>query len=120
MLCEGAIAADLTALMILLFLGSWRPTIVVMISIPPAMVISLVTSISSAGQSIRSRLGGLALAVGILVDDSRVTIENTYRLLDEEKVPLPKKATLHGAADIAVPTLVSGDWRRVCVERSGG
>ncbi len=51
-------------------------------------------------------LGGLALAVGILVDDSTVTIENTYRLLDEEKMPLPK-ATLHGAAEIAMPTLVS-------------
>ena len=51
-------------------------------------------------------LGGLALAVGILVDDSTVTIENTYRLLDEEKMPLPK-AILHGAAEIAMPTLVS-------------
>ena len=51
-------------------------------------------------------MGGLALAVGILVDDSTVTIENTYRLLDEEKMPLPT-ATLHGAAEIAVPTLVS-------------
>jgi multidrug efflux pump subunit AcrB len=51
-------------------------------------------------------LGGLALAVGILVDDSTVTIENTYRLLDEEKMPLPS-ATLHGAAEIAMPTLVS-------------
>src|SRR5208282_5649350 len=51
-------------------------------------------------------LGGLALAVGILVDDSTVTIENTYRLLDEEKMPLPE-ATLHGAAGIAIPTLVS-------------
>jgi multidrug efflux pump subunit AcrB len=51
-------------------------------------------------------LGGLALAVGILVDDSTVTIENTYRLLHEEKMSLPK-ATLHGAAEIAVPTLVS-------------
>jgi multidrug efflux pump subunit AcrB len=51
-------------------------------------------------------LGGLALAVGILVDDSTVTIENTYRLLDDEKMPLPR-ATLHGAAEIAMPTLVS-------------
>jgi len=51
-------------------------------------------------------LGGLALAVGILVDDSTVTIENTYRLLNEEKMPLPE-ATLHGAAGIAMPTLVS-------------
>jgi multidrug efflux pump subunit AcrB len=103
---EGAIAAGLTALMILLFLGSWRPTIVVMISIPLAMLTSLVV-LYFLGETINTMtLGGLALAVGILVDDSTVTIENTYRLLDEEKMPLPV-ATLHGAAEIAVPTLVS-------------
>jgi multidrug efflux pump subunit AcrB len=103
---EGVIAAGLTALMILLFLGSWRPTIVVMISIPLAMLTSLVV-LYFLGETINtSTLGGLALAVGILVDDSTVTIENTYRLLDEEKMPLPR-ATLHGAAEIAVPTLVS-------------
>jgi multidrug efflux pump subunit AcrB len=103
---EGAIAAGLTALMILLFLGSWRPTIIVMISIPLAMLTSLVV-LYFLGETINTMtLGGLALAVGILVDDSTVTIENTYRLLDEEKMPLPR-ATLHGAAEIAVPTLVS-------------
>jgi multidrug efflux pump subunit AcrB len=103
---EGAIAAGLTALMILFFLGSWRPTIVVMISIPLAMLTSLVV-LYFLGETINTMtLGGLALAVGILVDDSTVTIENTYRLLDEEKMPLPK-ATLHGAAEIAMPTLVS-------------
>ncbi len=103
---EGAIAAGLTALMILLFLGSWRPTIVVMISIPLAMLTSLVV-LYFLGETINTMtLGGLALAVGILVDDSTVTIENTYRLLDEEKMPLPN-ATLHGAAEIAMPTLVS-------------
>lgn len=103
---EGAIAAGLTALMILLFLGSWRPTIVVMISIPLAMLTSLVV-LYFLGETINTMtLGGLALAVGILVDNSTVTIENTYRLLDEEKMPLPK-ATLHGAAEIAMPTLVS-------------
>lgn len=103
---EGAIAAGLTALMILLFLGSWRPTIVVMISIPLAMLTSLV-ALYFLGETINTMtLGGLALAVGILVDDSTVTIENTYRLLDEEHMPLPK-ATLHGAAEIAMPTLVS-------------
>jgi multidrug efflux pump subunit AcrB len=103
---EGAIAAGLTALMILLFLGSWRPTIVVMISIPLAMLTSLVV-LYFLGETINTMtLGGLALAVGILVDDSTVTIENTCRLLDEEKMPLPR-ATLHGAAEIAVPTLVS-------------
>ncbi len=103
---EGAIAAGLTALMILLFLGSWRPTIVVMVSIPLAMLSSLVV-LYFLGETINTMtLGGLALAVGILVDDSTVTIENTYRLLDEEKMPLPR-ATLHGAAEIAMPTLVS-------------
>ena len=103
---EGAIAAGLTAMMILLFLGSWRPTIVVMISIPLAMLTSLVV-LYFLGETINTMtLGGLALAVGILVDDSTVTIENTYRLLDEEKMPLPP-ATLHGAAEIAMPTLVS-------------
>ncbi len=103
---EMAIAAGLTALMILLFLGSWRPTIVVMISIPLAMLTSLVV-LYFLGETINTMtLGGLALAVGILVDDSTVTIENTYRLLDEERMPL-SRATLHGAAEIAVPTLVS-------------
>ena len=102
---EGAIAAGLTALMILLFLGSWRPTIVVMISIPLAMLTSLVVLYFLDETINTMTLGGLALAVGILVDDSTVTIENTYRLL-EEKMPLPR-ATLHGAAEIAVPTLVS-------------
>jgi multidrug efflux pump subunit AcrB len=103
---EGAIAAGLTAMMILLFLGSWRPTIVVMISIPLAMLTSLVV-LYFLGETINTMtLGGLALAVGILVDDSTVTIENTYRLLDEEKMPLAA-ATLHGAAEIAMPTLVS-------------
>src|ERR1700746_1966399 len=103
---EGAIAAGLTALMILLFLGSWRPTVVVMISIPLAMLTSLVV-LYFLGETVNTMtLGGLALAVGILVDDSTVTIENTYRLLEEEKMALPR-ATLHGAAEIAVPTLVS-------------
>jgi multidrug efflux pump subunit AcrB len=103
---EGAIAAGLTALMILIFLGSWRPTLVVMISIPLAMVSSL-TVLHFLGETLNTMtLGGLALAVGILVDDSTVTIENTYRLWTEEGMPLPK-ATLHGAAEIAVPTLVS-------------
>src|SRR3984893_12119703 len=103
---EGAIAAGLTALMILLFLGSWRSTLVVMISIPLAILSSL-TVLYSLGDTLNTMtLGGLALAVGILVDDSTVTIENTHRLLTEEQQPLPQ-ATLHGAAGIAVPTLVS-------------
>ncbi len=103
---EGAIAAGLTALMILLFLGSWRSTLVVMISIPLAILSSLIV-LYFLGETLNTMtLGGLALAVGILVDDSTVTIENTHRLLTEEHMPLAR-ATLHGAAEIAVPTLVS-------------
>ncbi len=103
---EGAIAAALTALMILLFLGSWRSTLVVMISIPLSILTSLVV-LYFLGETLNTMtLGGLALAVGILVDNSTVTIENTHRLLTEEGMPLPQ-ATLHGAAGIAIPTLVS-------------
>ncbi len=103
---EGAIAAGLTALMILLFLGSWRSTLVVMISIPLAVLSSLI-ALYFLGDTLNTMtLGGLALAVGILVDDSTVTIENTHRLLTKEGQALPQ-ATLHGAAGIAVPTLVS-------------
>jgi multidrug efflux pump subunit AcrB len=103
---EGAIAGALTALMILLFLGSWRSTLIVMVSIPLAILSSLIV-LYFLGDTINTMtLGGLALAVGILVDDSTVTIENTHRLLTEERMPLPQ-ATLHGSAGIAVPTLVS-------------
>jgi multidrug efflux pump subunit AcrB len=106
LLKEGAIATCLTALMIVLFLGSWRSTLVVMISIPLAILSSLV-ALYFLGDTINTMtLGGLALAIGILVDDSTVTIENTHRLLDEERMPLPA-ATLEGSAGIAVPTLVS-------------
>src|SRR6201990_1379397 len=103
---EGAIAAGLTALMILVFLGSWRSTLVVMISIPLAILSSLIV-LYFLGETLNTMtLGGLALAVGILVDDSTVTIENTHRLWTEEHMPLAR-ATLHGAAEIAIPTLVS-------------
>jgi len=103
---EGAIAAALTALMILVFLGSWRSTLIVMISIPLAILSSIV-ALYFLGETLNTMtLGGLALAVGILVDDSTVTIENTHRLLTEERMPL-YEATLHGSAGIAVPTLVS-------------
>src|SRR5262245_5334814 len=103
---EGAIAAALTALMILIFLGSWRSTLIVMISIPLSILTSLVV-LYFLGQTLNTMtLGGLALAVGILVDESTVTIEHTHRLLTEEGKPLPE-ATLHGAAGIAIPTLVS-------------
>jgi multidrug efflux pump subunit AcrB len=102
---EGAIAAGLTALMILIFLGSWRSTLIVMISIP----LSILTSVAvmwALGQTINTMtLGGLALAVGILVDDSTVAIENTHRLF-EERVEFDQ-AVLEGSAGIALPTLVS-------------
>jgi multidrug efflux pump subunit AcrB len=97
---EGAIAAGLTALMILIFLGSWRSMLVVMVAIP----LSIMTSIAVLTAPINTMiLGGLALAVGILVDD--ITIETTHRLLEEEK-PFDE-AVLGGAAAIAVPTLIS-------------
>jgi len=102
---EGAIAAGLTALMILIFLGSWRSTLVVMVSIPLSILTSIAV-LSVLGQTINTMtLGGLALAVGILVDDSTVTIENTHRLLEEGE-PFDK-AILEGAAGIAIPTLIS-------------
>jgi multidrug efflux pump subunit AcrB len=102
---EGAIAAGLTALMILLFLGSWRSTLVVMISIPLSILTSLAV-MTALGQTINiMTLGGLALAVGILVDDSTVTIENTHRLLEEGREF--DTAVEEGAAGIAVPTLIS-------------
>jgi multidrug efflux pump subunit AcrB len=103
---EGAIAAGLTALMILLFLGSWRSTLIVMISIPLSILTSIIV-LHFLGETINTvTLGGLALAVGILVDDSTVTIENTHRLRTEEGYNLAA-ATLQGSAGIAVPTLVS-------------
>src|ERR1700726_1398893 len=77
-----------------------------MISIPLAILSSLIVLYLRGDTLNTMTLGGLALAVGILVDDSTVTIENTHRLLSDEGKPLPY-ATLHGAAEIAVPTLVS-------------
>ncbi len=103
---EGLIAAGLTAMMILLFLGSWRSTVVVMISIPLAILSSIIGLFLTGNTLNTMTLGGLALAVGILVDNSTVTIENTHRILEEEGKPLPE-ATLYGSAGIAVPTLVS-------------
>ncbi|WP_026605947.1 efflux RND transporter permease subunit [Methylocapsa acidiphila] len=102
---EGAIAAGLTALMILIFLGSWRSTLIVMVSIPLSILTSIAV-LAALGHTINTMtLGGLALAVGILVDDSTVTIENTHRLLEEDE-PFDQ-AVLEGAAGIAVPTLIS-------------
>jgi multidrug efflux pump subunit AcrB len=102
---EAVIAACLTALMILLFLGSWRSTIIIAISIPLSILTS-VMALSFLGQTINiMTLGGLALAVGILVDDATVTIENMERYL-EERHGL-RDSILNGAAQIAVPALVS-------------
>jgi multidrug efflux pump subunit AcrB len=102
---EGAIAAGLTGLMILLFLGSWRSTLIVLISIPLSILTSIVV-LHFMGETLNTMtLGGMALAVGILVDDSTVTIENTHRLRSEGMSLAA--ATLHGSAGIAVPTMVS-------------
>src|SRR5262249_13949654 len=102
---EGAIAAGLTGLMILLFLGSWRSTLIVLISIPLSILASIVILYFMGHTLNTMTLGGMALAVGILVDDSTVTIENTHRLRGLG-MSLPA-ATLHGSAGIAVPTMVS-------------
>ena len=84
---EGAIAAGLTGLMILLFLGSWRSTLIVLISIPLSILTSIVV-LYFLGHTLNTMtLGGMALAVGILVDDSTVTIENTHRLRSEGHEP---------------------------------
>jgi multidrug efflux pump subunit AcrB len=102
---EGLIAAGLTGLLILLFLGSWRSTLIVCISIPLSMLTSLCV-LSLLGQTINvMTLGGLALAVGILVDDATVAVENTHRNIGMRK-PLVR-AVIDGAAQIAVPTFVS-------------
>src|ERR1700758_4830321 len=102
---ETIIAAALTALMILLFLGSWRSTIIIEILIPLS-ILSSVISLSLLGETINTMtLGGLALAVGILVDDATVTIENIERFLEEGHSL--SDAILDGAAQIAVPALVS-------------
>jgi multidrug efflux pump subunit AcrB len=102
---EALIAAGLTGLMILLFLGSWRSTVIVCLSIPLSILTSL-SILSLLGQTINvMTLGGLALAVGILVDDATVAIENTHRNIAMRK-PLIR-AVLDGAAQIAVPTFVA-------------
>ncbi|WP_042303373.1 efflux RND transporter permease subunit [Paraburkholderia kururiensis] len=102
---EGLIAAGLTAAMILLFLGSWRATLIIAISIPLAIVSSLI-ALSLLGQTINiMTLGGLALAVGILVDDATVAIENIKHHLEQGEPLL--QAILYGSGEIAVPTLVS-------------
>jgi multidrug efflux pump subunit AcrB len=102
---EGVIAAALTGLMILLFLGSWRSTVIIAVSIPLSILTSIIL-LSLLGQTINiMTLGGLALAVGILVDDATVTIENIERYLEEGHGL--HDAILEGAAQISVPALVS-------------
>ncbi|MEH2568316.1 efflux RND transporter permease subunit [Bradyrhizobium sp. AZCC 2289] len=102
---EGAIAAALTGLMILLFLGSWRSTIIIMIEIPLAILFSLAT-LSLLGETINvMTLGGLALAVGILVDDGTVTLENINWHLEQGKSL--ESAIMDGARQIVVPAFVT-------------
>jgi len=102
---EGAVAAGLTALMILLFLGSWRSTLIVATSIPLSILTSIIV-LWAMGYSLNTMtLGGMALAVGILVDDATVEIENVHRNMAMKK-PL-RKAILDGAAQIATPAFVS-------------
>ena len=102
---EGIIAACLTAVMILLFLGNWKSTLIIAISIPLSILVSILL-LSALGETINiMTLGGLALAVGILVDDATVAIENISRNLDMGKDAV--QAILDGAQQIAVPALVS-------------
>ena len=102
---EALIAACLTAVMILLFLGSWRATLIIAVSIPLAVLTSLI-ALSALGETINiMTLGGLALAVGILVDDATVAIENITHHLENGE-PL-HDAILNGSGEIAVPTFVS-------------
>ncbi|MDQ2710625.1 MAG: efflux RND transporter permease subunit [Acidobacteriota bacterium] len=102
---EAVVAACLTGLMILLFLGSWRSTLIIAISIPLSILTSII-ALSMLHETINiMTLGGLALVVGILVDDATVTIENMERFLEEGHEL--QHAILEGAAQISIPALVS-------------
>jgi len=102
---EGVIAAALTSLMILLFLGSWRSTVIIATSIPLS-VLGSITTLAALGETLNiMTLGGLALAVGILVDDATVTIENINWHLEQGKEVEP--AIMDGAAQIVTPAFVS-------------
>lgn len=102
---EGAIAAALTSVMILLFLGSWRSTIIITLSIPLSILGSII-ALAAVGETLNlMTLGGLALAIGILVDDATVTIENVNRNLDQGKDV--ETAILDGASQIVKPAFVS-------------
>ena len=102
---EAIIAAALTALMMLLFLGSWRSTLIVIVSIPLSILVAII-ALGAIGETLNvMTLGGLALAVGILVDDATVEIENIHRRIEKKKPILT--AILEGAQEIAVPAFVS-------------
>jgi multidrug efflux pump subunit AcrB len=102
---EAAIAAGLTALMILLFLGSWRSTLIVVVSIPLSILVSIIV-LRALGYTLNvMTLGGMALAVGILVDDATVAIENIHRNMAQKKTFI--RAIVDGAQEISVPALVS-------------
>jgi multidrug efflux pump subunit AcrB len=104
---EGVIAGALTGLMILLFIGSWRSTVIIAVSIPLSILTSIL-ALSALGETINiMTLGGLALAVGILVDDATVVIENINRILEEGHETNIKQAILDGSQQVAVPALVS-------------
>ncbi len=101
---EAVIASFLTALMILVFLGSWRSTLIIAISIPLSILSSIII-LNALGETLNTMtLGGLALAIGILVDDATVTIENIHRHMGKQSL---FNAVLHGAAEIATPTFLS-------------
>ncbi len=102
---EAAIAAGLTALMILVFLGSWRSTLIVVVSIPLSILVSI-AALAALGHTLNvMTLGGMALAVGILVDDATVEIENIHRNMAQKKTIV--RAIIDGAQEIATPAFVS-------------
>lgn len=102
---EALIAAGLTAAMILLFLGSWRSTVIVVVSIPLSILVSIIF-LNALGHTLNTMtLGGMALAVGILVDDATVAIENIHRNLGQKKTFI--RAIVDGAEEIAIPAFVS-------------
>jgi multidrug efflux pump subunit AcrB len=102
---EAGIAAALTALMLLVFLGSWRSTIIVIVSIPLSILVSIIV-LSWLGETLNvMTLGGMSLAVGILVDDATVEIENVHRNMAQQKPII--RAILDGASEIATPAFVS-------------
>src|SRR5205814_6031253 len=102
---EAIIATRLTSLILIVYLGSWRSTMIVIISIPISILVSIIT-LSFLDETLNvMTLGGMALAVGILVDDATVEIENVHRNMAQKKPIL--RAILDGASEIATPAFVS-------------